>query len=279
MTHASRALLLSLLVGAMTMPTLAQAGGIGAPDGKPTSAATSATSPPDEEDEAAPPSDTTLRAGVTGPRTFNLNEGLWTRGGVLAPCDEACQAGKYQDAAGIIARLAEAMRTPRAAAAPAGLRRIDDFYESRVGVLIHEECFSQYPYDIEEAVSEAFVQGMQCMHDMVATSDAAARFQVDQRDNMAFRFHIPRLVNLLSPENWTQEKHPMFGDYGDMRPMRSPCNPDGISPDYAEKLNILPDCKYVPEVEMGRPKLWCLNEQQYVVAPAKFPCTQQDIAA
>jgi hypothetical protein len=73
------------------------------------------------------------------------------------------------------------------------LKKIGNFYESRVGVLIHEECFQQYGDDVEKWVTDATVEGLNC--------HITTEFEYDSKGNgrgQSYSRHIPQLVNLFS---------------------------------------------------------------------------------
>jgi hypothetical protein len=178
---------------------------------------------------------------------------LWGPNGQIEDCrEEACWQRKYGEFIELLLRFEEAAAQP-APVPPArrALPKVGDFYESRVGVLIHEECFDQYPFDIEQAVVESVVQGFQCMMD-ASVGDGI------------YRSHIPRLVNLFSAQNYTVAT-PRYNHLGSLVGIDNPCDPSQFS-EYETRPTFHLDCQFIPEVQLGRPKIICQNEQAYMVA-------------
>lgn len=151
----------------------------------------------------------------------------------------------------------------KAAARPTKLEKIDDFYLSRVGVLIHEECFDTFGsrLDVEQAVTDAIVTGFTCM---IKGKEFADR-QVG-RDDMnyanggsVYQKHVPRLVNLFTRHHRVSfapiHSQTTAGGMVDLR-WSDPCQSHATDLGHGDLRDGKP-CRFVPEVELGRPKVYC----------------------
>lgn len=175
--------------------------------------------------------------------------------GQIEDCrEETCIRHKFEQFTEMAWRFESLAAQPvPAPAARRDLRKVDDFYESRVGVLIHEECFGQYPFDVEQVAVEAVAQGFQCMMD------------ASVGDTM-YRSHIPRLVNLFDERNYSSPAHGLYGDLGEMQLEPEPCALNGFDDDFKSRVALHEDCRLIPEVQLGRPKIICQNDQAYIGA-------------
>lgn len=151
----------------------------------------------------------------------------------------------------------------KAAPKPTTLEKIDDFRLSRVGILIHEGCFDTFGsrFDVEQAVTDAIVTGFTCM---IKGKEFADR-QVDRGDmnyangGSAYQKHVPRLVNLFTRHHrvsFTPIHAPTAtGDILETR-WSDPCQSHITGLGHGDLRNGKP-CRFVPEVELGRPKVYC----------------------
>jgi hypothetical protein len=162
-----------------------------------------------------------------------------------------CYEDNYAEYERLLAQFKKAQ-----AVKPRKLRKIDDFYVSRVGVLIHEQCFDgRFDFDVEQAVVDAMVKGMTCQVGLVGKSERALGTKGE-----AYYSHIPRLVNLLT--NSTRVDEGAVLEDIENRPvlMRNPCQSYRTLP-IAKDMEVSEDCEYVASIELGRPKLICQVDQ------------------
>ncbi|MCB0348259.1 MAG: hypothetical protein KDD37_05460 [Bdellovibrionales bacterium] len=157
---------------------------------------------------------------------------------------------------------------------PIKLPKIDDFYMSRVGVLIHEECFEIYgdKFDVEQAVTDSVVKGFSCMMKgkEFANKKEASGDTFYANGGAAYTSHIPRLVNLFTQQkkiNYAPIRSTTSDGAKFRMDLKNPCKELSKIPGY-ENLPIYDDCKFVPEVELGRPKIFC-NPDELTLAAEK----------
>lgn len=163
-------------------------------------------------------------------------------------CGSECLDKIFKDFDALLTKFEAAQKVE-----PTRLEKIDDFYVSRVGVLIHEECFEKYGKEVERWVTDSIVQGMQCMFNNV--NYTATR----ERRSMGRESHIPRLMSLFNSSQAVKEGA-IFDANGSPRIMTNPCQ-DYKSLPIAKDMKVHQKCSYVPEAKLGAPKLICQVDQ------------------
>ncbi|MCB0347791.1 MAG: hypothetical protein KDD37_03105 [Bdellovibrionales bacterium] len=163
-----------------------------------------------------------------------------------------CYDKNYSKFSELLSQFEEKQKTK-----PRNLPMIDDFYVSRVGVLIHRECFDKFggQFDVEKAVTDAVVKGMSCKMDLVSESEK----YLDTK-GQAYYNHIPRLVNLLTNSSRVNDGLILSDTSNNPVLMENPCQNYKTLP-IAKDMDVKKDCEYVPEVELGRPKVICQADQ------------------
>ena len=161
-----------------------------------------------------------------------------------------------------VARFEQLTRQFQRARRSAVPERLDDFVVSRVGVLIHEDCFAAFGdrIDVEQVVTDAVITGFQCMLDQKDAADRRFRDgALDFADGGAIvRDHIPRLLRLFT----RHQAYPQAVAWGftpagstNLVTLADPCR------DHAQlgypSLQVHSDCRHVAEVPLGQPKLFC----------------------
>lgn len=167
--------------------------------------------------------------------------------GEIATCGSKCYERNFKAFDALLTKLEGSVNST------SKLQKIDDFYVSRVGVLIHEECFKKYGEKIEKWVTDATVQGMACHFDNYTI---AKHFN---QQSISYESHIPRLMNLFSSSQQVNEGA-VFDMNGKPNIMTNPCE-DYKSLPLAKDMRVSPNCKYVPEVKLGAPKVICQSDQ------------------
>jgi hypothetical protein len=161
-----------------------------------------------------------------------------------------------------LARFRQLTARFKRARKPLQPERIDDFVVSRVGILIHEDCFAAFGdrIDVEQVVTDAVITGFQCLLDQKHAADR--RFRAGERDfaggGAVVRDHIPRLLRLFTRhEAYPQAVAWGFTPAGSMNLVRlaDPCR-DFRQLGYPS-LQVQSDCRHVAEVPLGQPKLFC----------------------
>jgi hypothetical protein len=165
--------------------------------------------------------------------------------GDLVPCGPECLERTLQEFDQLLAEFESAQKKP----AQKDLPKIDDFRVSRVGVLIHEQCFELYGPKVEQWVTDAVVQGMTCQF------NSAAMSKRDGKRGMAYQSHIPRQLNLFRGAQRVDEGAIYMTTLATII-MTSPCEDYKTLP-IAKDMKISSNCSYVPEVMLGAPKLIC----------------------
>lgn len=166
-----------------------------------------------------------------------------------------CLADNYAKFRALTARFA---RLPR----PAEPDRLGDFVVSRVGILIHEDCYEAFGdrLDLEQVVTDTVVTGFQCLIERKREAERRGRHgdpaYVD--GGAPYRDHIPRLLNLFTQHALV----PNAVAWG-FSPAGSPVRVDLREPcrEYSKlgysALDLTPDCRFASEVPLGQPKLFC----------------------
>ncbi len=167
---------------------------------------------------------------------------------------------------------------------PRKLRKIDDFYLTRVGILVHEECFDIFGerFDVEQAVSDAITTGFSCLVNGKQYADEKVlREKKDEGDfrtirdyengGSVFQKHSPRLVNLFTQQQsvpYAPVRVKLTDGSGIHLKLYSPCTDLARIPGF-ENLKIDTDCEFHPELELGRPKLLCSPDLLTIAAIKK----------
>lgn len=135
------------------------------------------------------------------------------------------------------------------------LKKIGNFYESRVGVLIHEECFQQYGDDVEKWITDATVEGLNC--------HITSEFEYDTQGRgrgQSYSQHIPRLVNLLSPNaNGPFSEGAVYynKNSGKVEVMQNPCEEYSAFGLNLESKIHKDKCEFDGRFNLTQPKIIC----------------------
>lgn len=134
------------------------------------------------------------------------------------------------------------------------LKKIGSFYESRSGVLIHEECFEQYGEQVEKWVTDATVEGLSC-HGM---SEAMYSDRTGNRGS-SYYSHIPRLMNLFTQgsQSGAFTEGALLQVGGKTEVLQNPCEDYKSLPlNLANKIHRN-NCEFDGRFNLTQPKIIC----------------------
>lgn len=166
-----------------------------------------------------------------------------------------CLADNYAQFKALSARFARMRR-------PVEPERLGDFVVSRVGILIHEDCYQAFGdrLDLEQVVTDTVLTGFQCTIERKREAERRGRHgapaYVD--GGAPYREHIPRLLNLFTRHAPVADAVAwgFAADGSRVRiDLRDPCR-EYPKLGYAA-LDLTSDCRFASEVSLGQPKLFC----------------------
>lgn len=132
----------------------------------------------------------------------------------------------------------------------------NNFKVSRIGILIHKECFEpgrfKRGFNVEEVIVSAFVEAID---NLIEGEERATKY--DHPENAIIKSHIPRLLHFFDREVWGKNSDHV--DVYDLitekvyKDLDKPCT----------QLNLegIKNCKFNPKVERYRPKLFCNRDE------------------
>jgi hypothetical protein len=172
--------------------------------------------------------------------------------GEVASCGPECHEKNYN----AILTLLDALESKQKIEVPKNkLKKVGSFYESRVGVLIHEECFQQYGDAVEKWVTDATVEGLICH----GKNEAGFTGMTGQR-GQSYSRHIPQLVNLFSPNpNGSFSEGVIYYNSasGNIEVMRDPCrNHDAFGLNLGSRIHQ-DNCEFDGRFNLTQPKIIC----------------------
>lgn len=134
------------------------------------------------------------------------------------------------------------------------LKKIGSFFESRSGVLIHEECFEQYGEQVEKWVTDATVEGLNCHID----TEFAYSGRTGNRGN-SYYSHIPRLMNLFTQgsQSGAFTQGALLNVDGKTEILQNPCEDYKSLPlNLANKIHKN-NCEFDGRFNLTQPKIIC----------------------
>ncbi len=138
------------------------------------------------------------------------------------------------------------------------LKQVGSFFESRSGVLIHEECFEQYGEQVEQWVTDATVEGLSCH----INTETSYKNRTGNRGK-SYYSHIPRLMNLFTKDSQggAFKDGMLLNMDGKTELFENPCEDYKSVPLNLESKIHKNNCEFDGRFNLTQPKIICQADQ------------------